>query len=257
MEDVRPNPKTITPDTNESESPETPSDEGMTPEGNGDQESIERLKTPEEMSPGKTRSKSESGGSFSPTSMFDRMKDKASEFGEAARKRTRRVQNRSAEHDARKAQQVTERVMAEVSNTVTSLVKSGVSLTVGGTYGTVTGLAKGASPTHVQTIRDSDRLRHAGSWSRFHKGADYDNEKVDWFEVDINDEAAGLLGCDPGEGELIVNKGAKSTKIELEGHRSTVISSPLMHPENDRMVGVLVFVKDGPLAGQILVHLEE
>lgn len=228
--------------------------EAITPSEQPDEAKIEDLGKPD---PETNQTKSERESSFGTTGWWDRAKDKASEVGEAAKKRTRRIQNRSAEHDAQKARQMTERITAEVGNTIAGLVQSSVSLIVGGTYGVISGTAKSASPVHAQTLRASDNLYHAGSWSELHQGVKYEGNIIDWFEVEFNEEAASILGCEPGETEFIVNQSAVTTKMELDGERVQVISSPLYEPNTDKLVGILAFVNEGDFAGQILLHVEE
>lgn len=265
MSTPSPEPKLSTPNPNDIPSPnpsaeagdsgDTDTKQGTKPSSSGDPNKLRELKDASDF--GKSaKTKEESSDGFGLTSTFDRMKDKASEVGDAVKKRARRVQNRSAEHDAQRAREATERVTNEVGNTLMSLVKSGVSLLVGGTYGTISGVAKSAMPTHAQTIRASDDLRLAGQWFELHQGASYKDKTVDYFEVQFNEGAAEVLGCSSERDDFIVNKEAvETTMVDPSGDRVTVISSPIYHPENDRMVGVLAFVNEGDYGGHILMHM--
>lgn len=223
-----------------------------------DAQSVQQLDSADQLSrPNVSTSQSEEA-SFGTTGMLDRLKDKASEVGQKAHDQVRRVQGRSAARDARSAQEKMEGLFAEISSTVKGATQMVVSGTVGATYGVISGTAKGTSPMHAQTLRASDNLALAGSWSSLQKGVKTPDGLVDVFTVDFTEEAADMLSLSEASGQYPVDRAAVTTTMtDPNGERVQVVSSPLYTKSEDRMCGVLAFVHKGAYAGKILLHVEE
>lgn len=253
-----PTPSTNQQQTDPNSTPDNVVEPGDSFDVEPDEGAVEEVEppSPSAAKDGKTQ-KDES--SFSTTSMMDRVKDKASKASDAMGKRARRIQHRSASHDAERASAFVERITSEVTATIKGALQTTTALLVGGTYGTVSGAVKGTLPIHAKLLQQSDQLHLAGTWSRFQKGIQTDEGLIDVFEVDFNENTAEILGLgDDSSGSYPVHSDAVTTTIKEPGTGETVdvIASPVYERESDRLIGVLAFVGEGEHEGRILVSLE-
>lgn len=233
-----------------------PGDGGFDIESEGEVQEID----PPAPSRKKSAKSEQDEADFSATSMMDRVKNKASKASSAVGERAKRVQHRSASKDAEKASRFVERWTSEITATIKGALQTTTAVLVGGTYGTVSGAAKGTMPVHAKLLKQSGKLHMAGQWSRFQKGIETEEGLVDVFNVEFNEATAQILGLDESSGSYPVHSDAVTTSIEDPagtGEDVQAIASPVYERESDRLIGVLAFVGEGEYEGAILVSLEE
>ena len=173
-------------------------------------------------------------------STWSRLAGYAKTAGQKTRQAARKVQTRSAKLDAQSAADRTERVMTEVSATLTGLTKTFVSGTVGTIKGTISGAAKGTRPMYVKTLQAADNIASAGEWTKFGEATTRNNQPFHYFEVEVSESVQERYGVDS---TIDVTDGVES-HMYLDGERVEIIARPIYDEKTQKLVGIFAFTLD-------------
>lgn len=187
-------------------------------------------------------------------------KNRASKTSRSVKGAARKVQTRSAAHDAQTAADKVESVSMETTATVVGLTKTLVAGTLGSTQGLISGMAKATRPMYVKILHAADQngraLAHVGEWTDFneYKTPDHQTHKV--MEVDVPAKVQELYGIEDGNIDIT---GGTTTHINLDGRRTKIIASPIRDRDTGELIGIFAFVvdKDSPTYREVVVYEDD
>lgn len=184
-------------------------------------------------------------------------KNRASKTSRSVKGAARKVQTRSAAHDAQTAAAKVESVSMETTATLVGLTKTLVAGTVGSTQGLISGMAKATRPVYVKILHAADEngraLAKVGEWTGFKEYTDSNHQTHKVMEVDVPEQVKKLYGIENGNIEVT---GGTTTYIQLDGRRTKIIASPIRDRDTGELIGVFIFNvdKDSPTYPEILVY---